>query len=254
MKSFPSHHLLFRKRRLTPVFSAVLLVSGGAALAQSMPQGTAVRDLPPVLVVGQEIKPPFESSLTGDALDARRFGRNDTASLLEGMPGLSFYTGGGVSSLPVINGLGDDRLKITVDGMSITSACPNHMNPALSYLDPAALGALNVYAGIVPVSQGGDSIGGAIAVTSQPPVFAEPGQGLLTTGSLSAFARSNGNAKGASLRTAVAGEDFSLGYTGNTAESDNYEDGDGKEVGASRYTVRNHALDFAARSAPISTP
>ncbi|EGI75881.1 TonB-dependent receptor plug domain-containing protein [Hylemonella gracilis] len=249
MKSPKSQNLSsFKKRKLTPVLSAVLLVSGGAALAQSTPQGEAARDLPAVRVVAQEIKPPFESSLTGDALDARRFGRNDTASLLEGTPGLSFYFGGGVSSLPVINGLGDDRLKITVDGMSITSACPNHMNPALSYLDPAALGALNVYAGIVPVSQGGDSIGGAIAATSRPPVFAEPGQGVLTTGSFSAFARSNGDAKGVSLQTSVATENFSLGYTGNTAESDNYEDGKGKEVGASRYKVRNNELDFAARS------
>jgi iron complex outermembrane receptor protein len=248
MKSFPSQHPLSRKRKLSPVLSAVLLVCSGAALAQSTPPDEAARDLPPVRVVAQEIKPPFESSLSGEALDARRFGRNDTASLLEGMPGLSFYTGGGVSSLPVINGLGDDRLKITVDGMSITSACPNHMNPALSYLDPAALGAINVYAGIVPVSQGGDSIGGAIAVTSRPPVFAEPGQGLLTTGSFSAFARSNGDAKGVSLQTSVATENFSLGYTGNTAESDNYEDGKGKEVGASRYKVRNNELDFAARS------
>lgn len=112
--------------------------------------------LPSVEVTADRIhsSPAFGTSLRGDALNARRFATNDTATLLEGTPGVSFYTGGGVSSLPVINGLADDRLKISVDGMTITSACPNHMNPALSYIDPAALSQVNVFAGIVPVSQG----------------------------------------------------------------------------------------------------
>lgn len=155
---------------------------------------------------------------------------------------------GGASSLPVINGLADDRLKITVDGMSITSACPNHMNPALSYIDPAALSQVNVYAGIVPVSQGGDSIGGTIAVKSVPPAFAEPGQGLKTSGNLNAFYRSNGDVTGVGARAAIATENFSIGYVGNTVDAGNYKDGNGKEVLASRYKVRNNAVNIAGKA------
>ncbi len=218
------------------------------ALAQS-PEATPV--FPTITVTGERIgpsQPIFGSSLRGEALDARSFANNDTATLLDGTPGLSFYTGGGVSSLPVINGLADDRLRISVDGMTITSACPNHMNPALSYIDPAALSQVNVFAGVVPVSQGGDSIGGAIAVKSAPPTFAAPGQGTKTSGILTAFYRSNGAVTGASVRAALASENYSIGYVGNTVDADNYKDGDGKQVGASRYKVRNNAVKFAAKS------
>lgn len=226
------------------VASALMANIAWAQSADSMPV------LPSVEVKGERINsslPTFGVNLRGDALNARRFATNDTATLLDGTPGVSFYTGGGVSSLPVINGLADDRLKITVDGMNITSACPNHMNPALSYIDPAALSQVNVYAGIVPVSQGGDSIGGAIAVKSIPPAFAEPGQGLKTSGNLNAFYRSNGDVPGVGARAAIATENFSIGYVGNTVDAGNYKDGNGKEVLASRYKVRNNAVNLAGK-------
>ena len=40
------------------------------------------------------------------------------------------------------------------------------MNPSLSYVAPEAVGQATVLAGITPVSHGGDSIGGTIAVAS----------------------------------------------------------------------------------------
>ena len=65
---------------------------------------------------------------------------SDTASLLRDVPGVSLYGAGGVSSLPAIHGLADDRLRIKVDGMDLIASCPNHMNPALSYIDPTNVG------------------------------------------------------------------------------------------------------------------
>ena len=64
----------------------------------------------------------------------------DTAQLLESQPGLSLYGNGGVSSLPVIHGMADDRVRVKVDGMDLISACANHMNPPLSYIDPSNVG------------------------------------------------------------------------------------------------------------------
>ena len=46
------------------------------------------------------------------------------------------------------------------------------MNPPLSYIDPSNVAAVKVFAGITPVSLGGDSIGGTIAVASAAPTFA----------------------------------------------------------------------------------
>ncbi|MGC2049572.1 MAG: TonB-dependent receptor plug domain-containing protein [Gallionella sp.] len=93
---------------------------------------------------------------------SQRAASSDSARLLQDIPGVSLYGAGGVSSLPAIHGLADDRIRIQVDGMDLVAACPNHMNSALFYIDPTKVGSATVFAGITPVSAGGDSIGGTI--------------------------------------------------------------------------------------------
>ncbi len=132
-------------------------------------------------------------------LPSLRAATSDTASLLRDVPGVSLYGAGGVSSLPSIHGLADDRLRIKVDGMDLISACGNHMNPALSYIDPSKSESIQVFSGLAPVSSGGDSIGGTILVDSAAPEFAKAGEGVLKKGEAGAFYRSNGNAYGGNL-------------------------------------------------------
>ena len=221
-----------------------------------------------VIVVGSQPADVDLNSVTldADALLPMRAATSDTAALLRDIPGVS-VTGagaGGVSSLPSIRGLADDRLRIKVDGMDLIAACPNHMNPALSYIDPTRVDSIKVYAGITPVSVGGDSIGGTILVESAKPLFAKPGEGVLTQGEFGAFYRSNGDAMGANLSATLAGENLSVTYTGSTAQSDNYTAGDDfktttatgrpghtlplDEVGSTAYKSINHALGFALRN------
>ena len=83
---------------------------------------------------------------------------NDTASLFSDDPSVTLYKAGGVSNLPVINGLNDDRVRVVIDGMAITSTCPNHMNSPLSYINPSRVSSVTVYAGITPVSAGNHCI------------------------------------------------------------------------------------------------
>lgn len=171
----------------------------------------------------------------------------DTAALLQSVPGVSMVAGGGVSALPSIRGLSDDRLRIQVDGMDLVSACANHMNPALSYIAPSQVESIQVLPGITPVSVGGDSIGGTIRVRSADPKFAEAG-GLLREGQATFVYRSNGNVRDASLSATVASETFSASYRGASVKSDNYEDGNGRAVGSSAYESRNHSLTLAMRA------
>ena len=49
---------------------------------------------------------------------------------------------------------------------------PTTYDPPLSYLDPTNVAKIKVFAGISPVSVGGDSIGGAIVVETAAPQFA----------------------------------------------------------------------------------
>lgn len=189
---------------------------------------------------------------------------SDAASLLENEPGLSLYRAGGVSSLPVIHGLADDRIRIKVDGMDLIASCPNHMNPPLSYIDPTNIDNIKVYAGIAPVSLGGDSLAGTIAVNSAAPEFAAIGGKNLVKGQIGTFYRSNNDARGGNISASFASENVNVNYTGAYSKADNYSAGkDFKkstvtgrightlpldEVGSTAYETSNHTLGLAFKS------
>lgn len=201
-----------------------------------------------------------------DVVELRRSGarNSDVATLLQDVPGVSFYGAGAVSSLPAIHGLADDRLRIKIDGMDLIAACPNHMNPALSYLDPSQVGSLTVYAGISPVSVGGDSIGGSIVAETRAPEFAASGARLFK-GEVGAFYRSNNQARGANASATVATDTLSLSYSGAFSEANNYTAGKNfknytatgraghtlgrDEVGSTAYQTGNHTLGLAVKNA-----
>ncbi len=232
----------------------------------------ATTTLDTVIITGQGAG----EGLRGDAVDStnirqQRAATSDTAGLLRDVPGVSLYGAGAVSSLPAIHGLADDRLRIKVDGMDLISACGNHMNSPLSYIDPMAVGSIKVFAGIAPVSSGGDSIGGTILVDSAAPEFARAGQGTLIKGEAGVFYRSNGNANGGNLSATIASEKLSVTYSGSTAKGDDYTAGGdfkpagrafivdgrsiqnstkwlaGDEVGSTLYKSTNQSLAFALR-------
>ena len=99
-----------------------------------------------------------------ESIAPARIRTSDAASLLGGIPGLDIYGSGGVSGIPAIHGMADERVNVLVNGMSLASACANHMNPPTSYIDPSNVGSVSVMAGLTPVSQGGDSIAGTSGV------------------------------------------------------------------------------------------
>lgn len=222
--------------------------------------------LPPVVVKATR---PVEDTAFAKRLDTRagahpdNTGNTDTASLLEQAAGISLYGAGGISSLPSLRGLADDRLRIQVNGMDLQSACPNHMNSALSYIAPSEVSEIKVHAGVTPVSLGGDSIGGTIEVKSAPPAFATAEQQRRTQGQAGAFYRSNANARGANLRASSATENFFIQYSGDTADAGNYKAARGfksavpgkeggrvipsDEVGSTAYRYVNHSLGLAHR-------
>ncbi|KAB8062960.1 TonB-dependent receptor [Janthinobacterium violaceinigrum] len=171
----------------------------------------------------------------------------DTALMLSSTPGYSVAAGGGVSGLPVVNGFADDRIKIRIDGMELTSACANHMNAPLSYIDPQQVQRIRLIAGVTPVSAGGDSIAGTIEVQSNAPVFAQSGAGLLTQGSIAVSGRSVNNSVATSVNASAASAMFSIGYSGAYTRGHSYEDGHGNKVLGSMFESINQAIVLAAK-------
>lgn len=206
-----------RKPRNQALFGAILLAMGNHAGASTSPMTISIQ-LP-------------ESTIDAFSANAIRISpqslndtglASNTARILEKIPGGNISSAGGVSGLPVLNGLSDNLLLLQVNGFSTPNGCANHMNPPLSYLPPAAIGQITVYPTVVPVSAGGNAIGGAVIVNSPPPTFAEPGSHFVSSGSVGGFYQSNGNIYGTHLNATAATPHFSIRYNGSYVHGGNY--------------------------------
>ncbi|MTJ82314.1 MAG: TonB-dependent receptor plug domain-containing protein [Telmatospirillum sp.] len=229
-----------------------LLVPGLVAVSL-LPQAGAVRAETPLVPISVDSAPDMTCPLDSGSLDKRQIaaqalvGASDTARLLAGQPGVAVATGGGLSGLPIVHGLADDRLRTTVGGVPITSACPNHMNPALSYIAPSASGHLNVVAGITPVSAGGDSIGGTVAADPEDPVFAAPDEQVALHGRISTTFRSVNRQIGTSGAASAATDAIAIGYDGSWTRARESHDGAGDRIAASRFETQSHNGVFSVR-------
>ena len=198
-----------------------------AALLAALPLAAIAQEekiLNVIVLTAPRIDPlgATKPSAASQDLQQLRAATSDSARLLQNIPGVSLYAAGAISSLPAIHGLADDRIRVQVDGMDLMAACPNHMNSALSYIDPSKVGSITVYAGITPVSVGGDSLGGTIQVKSAPPEFAEAGEPAFAKGQAGTFFRSNANAKGYNIGATWVGHAVNLSYSGSRSQADNY--------------------------------
>ncbi|MEY4496263.1 MAG: hypothetical protein RL744_1327 [Pseudomonadota bacterium] len=233
--------------KITPMALVASLVCSGA-YAQVSPS------IDSLTVTGIQEAPLTQITLTGKELNQSRVNTPNTAAMLLNIPGVSMYSGGGVSGLPAIHGLADDRVAVSVDGMPLLASCPNHMNSPLSYISPANVGSVKVITGLSPVSAGGDSLGGVVSVQSLPPVFANKGE-TLTQGEVGASYSSNATAIGGNLNVTAATDEFSANYTVDSVKAGNYTAGGNfkpagngispSTVGASRYIATNQQLALA---------
>ena len=258
------------------MFKLVTALLAGAALTPCpcLAQQSASQTLPNVEIVAPTDSSARASPAAGagtlnytpvpaETIAADSAASPDAASLLGDVPGVSLKTGGGVSSLPVIHGFDDERNAILLGGMSITAACPNHMNPALSYIDSANVGSVQVITTNVPVSMGGDSIGGAIIVNPRAPVFAPVAgapaasglptlaiaPGVAASGSLTTMYRSNNKSVTLSGTASVATDHFSIGYDGSWSHGSDYHAGGNNAVAPSTsYAAENHAVTLAYKN------
>jgi iron complex outermembrane receptor protein len=213
-------------RRVNAVFLLIAGCTPGLAQAST--------DAPEILVLGAL-----------DALAAGQISSSDTASLLSGVDSAQ---AGGVSGLPVIHGLGDDRIRTLVNGVPVAAACPMHMNPPLSYIDPSNVARIEILPGVTPVRLGGDSIAGTVEVETAPPAFAAADDSIDRAGRMSTFYRSNSAALGGTAAISMAGTDLSLAYQGSATRAGDYYDGMGERINASRFETLNSQFTAAYRS------
>jgi len=187
---------------------------------------------------------------------------NNSGSLLNYFIGVNSATNAGTASMPVIRGLADDRIKIKVDGMDLVSACANHMNPPLSSISSANVKEIKVFAGLTPVSMGGDSIGGSVIINSAQPVFAKANESVFKN-KISTFYRTNNKASGVNINSSIATDKLSFNYNGSYIDAKNFKAAKhfkesglaatgreflrGDEVGSSAFKDGNHMITVGVR-------
>jgi iron complex outermembrane receptor protein len=159
--------------------------------------------------------------------------------------GVDFSEAGGVSALPVLNGMMGDRIKILIDGSDITSSCANQMNPPLSYVSANQISSTQVVAGVSPVSAGGDNIAGVIKISSLNPLFTDSDAVTWHSGNVSSGYRSTDDAFLAGVNATVASKTLSFSYQGAFEDANSYTDGHGDKVLDTLYQSQNHALTAA---------
>lgn len=229
---------------------AALLLAGVSLATLAAPlaaQAQTPTVLPPIEadLAPAETAAPLDGVITGEALHRHRSASADTMAVIAGAPGVAVAANGGISSLPVIRGLADSRVLVAIDGVQITAFCPNGMNPPGSYVSPSRVGSIAILPTLSPVSAGGDNIAGVVAITTKPPTFANPDEGLRVSGEFGASYRSVADALGAAAAATVAGPRLSLVYEASWNRAENYRAGDGRRVRSSLFEAYEQALTLA---------
>ncbi len=191
----------------------------------------------------------FLASATPDAVEiievsAHPLRLHDDESLTERLAtaGLQFSEAGGVSALPVLNGMMGDRIQLLTDGAPVTAACGNQMNPPLSYVSANQVHNVSVFPGVSLVSEGGDNIAGVINISTFEPAFSDNGDFQLQKARVGYFYKSNDNTGTVMASATAANHNWYLGYSGTRVQAHSYEDGHGDKVIDTLYKSTNHAI------------
>jgi iron complex outermembrane receptor protein len=217
----------------------------------------------PKISVEESKELPFgDTSLDLDLIATKKNLNIDTGDILNDFLGTNSIKNGGFSSLPLLQGLSDDRIKIKIDGIDIISSCANHMNPPLSYTSPANIHDIDVLAGLSSVSQGGDNIGGVINIKSNDIELSENATTIIH-GKLQTFYKSNNDAAGLNLSFSRANQDTAVKYFGSFVEANNSFSGSsfkdaslaasdrgylaGDEIGSTRFKNQNHKFTLVKK-------
>ncbi len=232
----------------------IMGVCGGMGLAAKAESATgAVTRLPDLLVIAEPLgatAPPPGAPLnvtTRGTADAERLWAQDSADLLRSAPGAAVVRNGPQTGMVQLRGHGGDRVRVSLDGRTLSPACPNHMDPPLHYAAPGMVAALQIMAGIPPVSQGGDNLGGTVLVQPPPPRFAADGPPRVSGHGTFTY-RSANDGLAAEGTAGAAEAERAYRYAGSWGTADDLRTPAGR-IRATGYDTQHHQLTAAAQSA-----
>jgi iron complex outermembrane receptor protein len=236
-----SNFAMSKNVALAALTFAIATLSVWAQAPDASPTATPAK-VPKIIVTAQ----PFEGATVVVPTPELRVGATDAASLLKQVPGASVVRNGPLTGLVQLRGLSDDRVRVLVDGLSITPACPFHMDPPLHYVAPSALHSLTVIPGISPVSLGGDNIAGVVLAEPEPPRFSANEQTLFS-GALGSFYRSSNDGAGVNGEFTLANQNWSGSCNGSWETADDLRIPDGRVKDSGFDEFQEHEGRIAGR-------
>ncbi|CAN7539724.1 TonB-dependent copper receptor [Aquipseudomonas alcaligenes] len=181
-------------------------------------------ELPPTVITAVQQSSPL--TIVANPKDARQpVPASDATDYLKTIPGFAAIRSGGSNGDPVLRGMFGSRINLRTNGGLMLGACPYRMDAPSSYIAPETYDKLTVIKGPQTVLWGPGASAGTVLFERGPEHFGELGSRL----DASFLVGSNGRFDKV-LDGAVGGSEGYVRFTGNQAQSDDYEDGDGDTV------------------------
>jgi iron complex outermembrane receptor protein len=153
---------------------------------------------------------------------------NDGASFLKNIPGFSMIRKGGTDGDPVLRGLAGSRLNILTDGVAFYGGCGMRMDPPTAYIFPETFDKVTVIKGPQTVLQGNGNLAGVVLFERDPDRHSAPGGYGTASLMAGSWGRIDAMAEGG-----YSAEKAYFRADASHAESNDYSDGDGREVHSS---------------------
>lgn len=213
------HQQIFPRSLLSLSLAAALPVWAGDDAAEAPP---AI--LQEVLVTAPPMETPLE--IRFDAKAAQQpLPAQDGAAFLKAIPGMSLIRKGGTDGDPVFRGLAGSRLNILIDGEQLQGGCGMRMDPPTAYVFPETFDQIRLLKGPQTVRYGPGNVAGVVLFERDPESFATPGGRFYGSVLGGSFGRHDEIIDGS-----AGNSEFYVRGSGNHSRSDDYQDGDGKDV------------------------
>jgi iron complex outermembrane receptor protein len=152
---------------------------------------------------------------------------SDGGELLRQVPGVSGSRLGGKGIDPTIRGMSQNRINILIDGAFVFGGCPNRMDPPASFANIEAYDQVTVLKGMQTLQHGAGGPAGTVLFERGTPEFSQDDR---FNGKATASYAGNGDRRSLFADVATGNEQGYLRLQASTAESNNYQDGNGDKV------------------------
>ncbi|MBP0049584.1 TonB-dependent copper receptor [Marinobacterium sp. AK62] len=221
---------------MQPKYSSLALAIMSAIAGQVMAEE--------VLEVSKPL-PVSSVEVTADTELLQASPSSDGGDLLRAVNGVSGSRMGGRGIDPVIRGQKQNQLNIVLDGAYLYGGCPNRMDPPTTYTAAESYDRVTVIKGNRSVIYGPGGTGGTVLFERERP-------GLDADkpyrGQVSAAYSSNSETTNLSADLAAGSDSGYLRFVTESADADNYDDGNGDDVRTS-YETKSNALMVGAKVA-----